>query len=88
MLINTLVGCYIGLRLVLTGLLIVLLDDGADFEEFDIFTPVNAEALGKYLGKYHLKDFICNGFKSGFSLGMKNKPRVVTCPKVYPARVE
>jgi hypothetical protein len=55
-------------------------------DEVNIYTPVNWEILRQYLDQYHDARFVIEGFKEGFSLGVKDKPLLKPYTKLLPIK--
>lgn len=66
----------------------LFIDYVTDYDGLTIHTPVNADRLARYLKDYHEGQFINNGFKNGFSLGIKPEPTLKPCTRLYPAKAE
>ena len=64
------------------------LGDVTVYEELKIYTPVNADKLAEQLKGYSAAQFIIDGFKNGFSLGVGLEPTLRPCTKLYPAKPE
>lgn len=71
-----------------SGFRYLFLDYVTDFERLTIHTPVDADMLARHLNNYHDKEFICCGFKDGFSLGIRAEQKLQPCAKPYPAKTE